>query len=316
MKQTFYPLFVGACLCAAVLPDFAYGKPNCVTLSDPSYSKPYVLAMPNSDKGSDEWCDVSRYADKNHADLHRALRHNTRYSGKAARLIQAEAEKMAEQGDRELQTWMGKRYWRNRTDGSTPESDRHQAYRWFAKAAAQNHGVAQVYLARMYLHGTGAPRDGEKAVYWLNRALQHQDGDVSFEISKLYGKDLSDAGDCPLGCRPQKEQQWRLLAAAQGSAAAQFALGIHYAYAGELLPPNGGQNYAYAKAHYWLAQATTCSQHPITPAAAYALGEMHETGKSVLPPKDPAAKSLARAWYARALAGGYRPAEEKLKNLD
>ncbi len=50
------------------------------------------------------------------------------------------------------------------------------AVRWFRRAAQQGHPMAQYRLGLAYLRGEGAPRDPEKAYFWLGVALRHLRG--------------------------------------------------------------------------------------------------------------------------------------------
>jgi TPR repeat protein len=59
------------------------------------------------------------------------------------------------------------------------EQDCHQAYKWFLKAAEQNHAEAQFNLARMYERGVGVERNRAEAYKWFFNADQ-----LGFPVSK------------------------------------------------------------------------------------------------------------------------------------
>ena len=63
------------------------------------------------------------------------------------------------------------------------------AIKWYTKAAEQGFLQAQVELSRLYAEGKGTTQDNEKAVFWMNKALQKKHSKIQF---KLYNMEIGD----------------------------------------------------------------------------------------------------------------------------
>lgn len=59
------------------------------------------------------------------------------------------------------------------------------AFRWFMKAAKQNHGQSQYYIALMYFSGNGISKQNYKAMVWAVRAKRNGAGEASDLLSAI-----------------------------------------------------------------------------------------------------------------------------------
>ena len=73
---------------------------------------------------------------------------------------------LAEKGDVEAQDNLGFRFYA----GRGVEKDYKEAFKWFSKAAEQNHKVAQHWLGKMYTSGRGVEKDVVTAYAWFSIA--------------------------------------------------------------------------------------------------------------------------------------------------
>ena len=108
---------------------------------------------------------------------------------------------LAEIGDADAQYDQGNKY---SEDGNYAE-----AYKWFRRAAEQEHADAQYELGIMYLLGEYVPKDSAEAVKWFRLAAEQGDAQAKFQLGVMY--------DMGLGV-PQNNieaHKWANLAAAQ-----------------------------------------------------------------------------------------------------
>ena len=61
-------------------------------------------------------------------------------------------------------------------NGTPPDDD--AAFHWLSAAAAQNDGVAELYLALMYVTGRGTALDRREATRWLKLAADSETTEV------------------------------------------------------------------------------------------------------------------------------------------
>ena len=130
------------------------------------------------------------------------------------------------------------------------------ALRLYHLAAVEGHAGARLNLGNMYLAGQGTPRDDARAAAWYRRAAESGNAGAQFSLGTLYrngwgvppglrrGDEVVSAGRRAGLClgaeqhrRPLRQGpghprnsaeavHWYRLAAAQGSAMAQFNLGL------------------------------------------------------------------------------------------
>jgi len=67
-------------------------------------------------------------------------------------------------------------------DGVGVDRDYAQAAHWYAQAAEQNHGLAQLKLAMLYGHGQGVARDEQKCLLWLTRSANLGDAVAQYRL--------------------------------------------------------------------------------------------------------------------------------------
>lgn len=130
--------------------------------------------------------------------------------------IVREATRLAEQGDRFAQFFMGLAHW----SGQDVTPDPVQAARWLLKAAEQGHREAQFSVGICFNMGDGVDRDGKEAARWFRLAAEQGHADAQFGLGSA----------CMLGDGVEKDlaeaARWFRLAAEQGGASAQYLLGI------------------------------------------------------------------------------------------
>ena len=91
-----------------------------------------------------------------------------------------------------------------------------QAAVWYAKAAAQNHALAQVNLGMMFAKGQGMPRDDDQAAAWFRKAADQGDASAQFQLGNRHHR-LSLRGSAGNLAEARIEAyKWFHLAAEQG----------------------------------------------------------------------------------------------------
>ena len=94
-----------------------------------------------------------------------------------------------------------------------------EAARWFTKAAAQGHRLAQCNLGALYAQGLGVPKDLQKALRWYRAAAEQGDEMAMYNLGALYATEERNIG---LGI------EWFEKAAAKGYLPAYVNLGMLY----------------------------------------------------------------------------------------
>jgi TPR repeat protein len=94
-----------------------------------------------------------------------------------------------------------------------------EAARWFSKAAAQGHRLAQCNLGALYAQGLGVPKDLPKALRWYRSAAEQGDEMAMYNLGALYAKEERNMS---------LAVAWFKQSAAKGYAAAQVNLGMLY----------------------------------------------------------------------------------------
>ncbi len=103
----------------------------------------------------------------------------------------------AEHGDIDAQINLGVMYYEGRdwldSDYQAVSQDYKEAFRWFTIPAEQDYPIAQYALGEMYANGFGVLKDLAKAKYWIKKAYENTDKNISnaakdiwesFELSK------------------------------------------------------------------------------------------------------------------------------------
>jgi TPR repeat protein len=178
--------------------------------------------------------------------------------------------KAARQNNVNAQTRIGVLYYY----GNGVPQDYKEAMQWYLKAAKQNYVDAQFNIGILYVNGQGVPQDYPKAFEWLSKSAEQEDIHAQYSLAGMYydGKgikqDLSKAfewyekaakqGDKEaqafISCydknmkMPQEHFNKCLSLAGQGSAQAQYAVGVLYAQ--EL-----GVKKDLQKAYEWISKA-------------------------------------------------------------
>jgi TPR repeat protein len=97
---------------------------------------------------------------------------------KAATLLRP----IAEQGDSQAQTYMGRLYER----GKGVPKDYVEAVKWYRLAADKGKADAQNYLGDMYRKGNGVSRDYAQAAAWYEKAAQQGVKAAQHNLGELY----------------------------------------------------------------------------------------------------------------------------------
>lgn len=98
-----------------------------------------------------------------------------------------------------------------------------QAAEWFARAAEQNHALAQFCLANMCELGRGVPRDETKALTWLTRAAKLGHPGAQYKLGVQQHVTCRTGATNETAERRIEAFKWVRLAAAQGYRGAQTA---------------------------------------------------------------------------------------------
>jgi TPR repeat protein len=91
-----------------------------------------------------------------------------------------------------------------------------QAARWYAKAAEQNHSLAQYNLATMYGQGQGVVRDEAKALIWLTRAANLGDAGAQYRLGVQHHISCRNGGAGVAVDERIEALKWVRLSATQG----------------------------------------------------------------------------------------------------
>jgi len=124
----------------------------------------------------------------------------------------------AEQGDAEVQGYLGVKY----ASGDGVPQDYAEAVHWFRLAADQGHTGAQYNLGVMYSEAVGVQRDDTEALRWYRLAASQGDAGAQHNIGVMY---LNASG---VSRDDAEAANWFLLAAEQGNPSSQYNLGFLY----------------------------------------------------------------------------------------
>ena len=196
---------------------------------------------------------------------------------------------LAEVGDAEAQTELGRRY----EGGREVVQDYAVAVSWYRRAAEQGHAPGQTGLGFMYGTGRGVLQDDAEAVRWYRRSAAQGNARAQHNLGVLYRDGRGVAQDDAEAVR------WFRRAAEQGHARGQANLGWMYR--------NGrGVERNDREAVRWFRLAADQGY-----ARGQAnLGWMHENGRGVRRDRVEAVR-----WYRRAAEQGDSWAQEQLDRL-
>jgi TPR repeat protein len=119
----------------------------------------------------------------------------------------------------EAQFLMGSKF----EGGTGVVQDYVQAAHWYAKAAEQNHSLAQLNLAILYAQGQGVGKDDAKSLMWLTRAANLGNATAQYRLG------IHEHLACRKGLVPATAEcriealKWVRLSAAQGYRPAEGA---------------------------------------------------------------------------------------------
>ncbi|UXN06226.1 tetratricopeptide repeat protein [Bartonella sp. HY761] len=193
-------------------------------------------------------------------------------------------QKSAEQGHVNAQLHLAEFYEKGKRIGLEIEKDDALAFSWYKKAADQNNAQAQLKLGDMYRFGRGTKLNKQQALYWYQKAAEHEDPAVDYELSRIYENDINYNNFIDL----DKALFLLKKSANNGYATAQAQLGYEY-QTGKRVE----QNYQQALDWYFKAAGQNNS------FAQYHIGEMYDLGLGFH-------KDLAKAaiWYQKSAKSG------------
>ena len=68
------------------------------------------------------------------------------------------------------------------------EKDHTLAFRWFIKAAEKGDAASQYNLGRMYIMGKGVVESMTEAKYWIKKAYENNDENISILAEEVWEK--------------------------------------------------------------------------------------------------------------------------------
>ena len=175
-------------------------------------------------------------------------------------------------------------------NGTGFPKDGANAARWLLKAAEQGHVDSQALLGGMYCYGSGVEKDNRVAVNWLGKAAKQGHVLAQCALGLMY----------QLGDGVEKDEteasKWYRKAAEQGDPSAQRHLGVMY-------EDGHGVEKDETEAFKWYRKAAEQGDS----WAQWRLGMMYEDGNVV-------AKNEAEAvrWYRKAAEQGHPDAQNEL----
>ena len=134
-----------------------------------------------------------------------------------------------------------------------------EAFRWYLKAADQNHPAAQYNLGVIYDSGIGVPQDYTQAVHWYRKAAEQGDAGAQFNLGVMYASGAGVSRD------DTQAVHWYRKAAEQGHAGGQFNLGSMYAN-------NTGVSQDYAQASSLVAPGSRTGTRRLTGQPRHVVG--------------------------------------------
>ena len=195
--------------------------------------------------------------------------------------------KAAEQGSLESQWVLSTVYQFGR--GGVP-ADPAESFKWALKAAERGHMIAQHNVGSAYLHGTGVERNLEQARYWYGRAAEQGFAHSEWMMGRIYLEGI--------GVAPNRDEalKWLTKSLAQGHAPTMLTLSAMYS------GPNGIPTLPQLVFDLDRAAAQRGSHY-----AEFEVGRFYRSGYLNAPDY-----AQAVAWFHRAAAAGYGPADQYL----
>jgi len=139
-------------------------------------------------------------------ELSESMRHYQDSNEAEDRKARQEWLPLAEEGDAEAQTSLGKYY----EHGWGGPKDLRQARDWYRKAAEQDYALAQFELGRLYERGRGVPQDYRAARDWYRKAAEQGQPQAQYSLGDMYKEGRDQKPDYV------QSYMWYNLAAAQG----------------------------------------------------------------------------------------------------
>ena len=190
---------------------------------------------------------------------------------------------LAEHGDANAQYTLGRFYCEDK-------DNKIEAFKWFRKAANQDHDDALICLGCCFQRGYGISKDYNKALELYLRSASFNNYRAQASLGNCYYSGIGVSVDY------QKAFEWYEKAAKQGNSDAQYMLSQCYYY-------GKGINKDYNKAVEWCAKAATQGDSD----AQFMLGDCYYWGKGI---------NLdylkAVEWYEKAAKQGHSSAQYNL----
>lgn len=165
--------------------------------------------------------------------------------------------------------------------------DQGEAFKWALKAALGGHMVAQNNVGADYLHGTGVEKDLERARYWFGRAAEQGFAQSEWMLGCIYSEGV--------GVLPNRAEalKWFERSLAQGHPGTMISLAAMYT------DPNGIPSQPQLVFDLHQAAAQRGAHY-----SEFELGRFYRAGYLGAPDY-----AQAMAWFDRAAAAGYGPAD-------
>ena len=219
--------------------------------------------------------------------LGRALHYQDKYAEAVAAWTNA-----AERGNARAQTHLGWMY----SEGINVVQDYNKAFEWLESAAEQNYPLAQMHLGALYEKGEGVDQNACKAYIYYEKAFQKAlidalaaDPEAQFVLGVMYKKLY----------KLEESIKWFRKAANQGSANAQFNLGMIYANGLGVEKDEQKAVELFRKAAEQRDANAQCN-----------LGWMYQYGQGVIQDYRKAAR-----WYRKAAKQGLARAQNRLGDM-
>ncbi|MGL4668631.1 MAG: tetratricopeptide repeat protein [Saezia sp.] len=168
-----------------------------------------------------------------------------------------------------------------------------QAFRYFQKAAEQEHAQAQGHLSYMYQMGYGVPKDLQKSFHWSLKASQQNIADAQLNAGLCYLHGWGTSSDLPQAIH------WLEAAAKENIADAHRHLGD--IYSGYINTPSTQASFNIDTAEQWYLKAAKAGDlHSQLQLAKIYLSEQHSKKNPTLAKQyleQPAQSNMEEAQY-------------------
>ena len=192
--------------------------------------------------------------------------------------ITVELRTNAEKGDAKSQFALGRIF----DVGRGVKQDYAEAFRWYLKAAEQEHPLAQHMVGEMYRLGQGVAQSDAEAAKWFRRGAENGESSAQNNLGVIYEYGQGGAQDF------SQAVKWYRKSAEQGNSGGQSNLGAMYKY-GKGVPQD------FSEAVKWYQRAASQDYGK----AQTNLGVMYATGKGVR-----LSNIEAYKWFTLAIKNG------------